>query len=312
MRLGKSSLGLGLYFTSIVLFVLISFVMTLVMLWSVSNNASSDAFEKSYTLRVPEPVVVDAFGAQKTTERAVLCRRSYEVATPITRLSLGSRCMPGNADGNADERTSLLHCPVECRYVNERGNNTKPVLTSEDLADPCTAVPSCDVNKNGGKCCTLTLLTKEVGVVPKGQSWAIFAHTLVLLLLLLVLDWALALTGSNLNANTATVGDFTIFVDQLPIPAEDCPPEEKAVIEGKVRVRRCSSVGLLPCKPRGVVCAPRCLPPLAARSRLPCTNQTCLSLPCAGHPNPRAPAPLTHTPPRGRRTTAQHNSCASC
>lgn len=230
LKVGKASMALGLYFTSLTCFLIVSIVLSIVTTVAVFDNASNLRFNDTYTLLVPEPRVVDAYGVRPTTYRQEQCKRTYEVTTPITRVSAGSRCLPGDARSGADERTSLLHCPSVCRYT---ASADRPEIVAADLVEPCKTIQPCQVSWNGGKCCTLTLKTKDVEAMPALQSWVVFAHTLVFLLMMLLFETALNFVGSNLNAENATVGDFTAYVERLPIPMKAAQDDEKALVNGK-------------------------------------------------------------------------------
>ena len=208
MRIGRSSLGMGLYFTSILVLLGLVAVLTVVNIVPFVDNISQSRLTEAYTLRVPAHVPESA-----TAFREVTCNRNYEVASYITMTSQGARCFPG--DGvytGADTRTNVLLCPAVCTYSG------KDALTGVDMQEPCTSIPICGLAQTD-KCCKLKLKVDGFDDAwASRQAWFVFVNTFVLVLGVLALEYVLCHVATKLNRYSHTVGDYCVFVDRLPMP----------------------------------------------------------------------------------------------
>ena len=195
-NVGMASVGLGIYFYHMKNILIVMAVLSLVSFYNVGKYYGSSGFVKEYTLTYPDGIGIT---------RNVTCPRSYEVATPVTRSSVGSLCVD-------DQSSNPSYCHAVC---------TVPTVVydhPEILEMFCNEHIPCSV-RGTTACCNLALQPSH-NDFPFVSVWLGILNVIIFSLWATYNRLSTNRLASYINQSVITAADYTMKV--TGIPAEKC------------------------------------------------------------------------------------------
>lgn len=205
--IGMESVGLGLYFATMLLFVVLMFFASLVALYPVLSNINADNYSSTYDLVVRL--------TDNSTIPAGTCEKEWEVTNFLLNTTVGHFC-PNSPFSNP------FDCPSQCFYnvskIQEaRCQDYAPDEVSCDEQLPCTnAEFDPDDPEEYCTCCDLELDIARTKNIPVGQFW-VWCVPLLLgyMVWLLVVEGVQARSAEAINRAVVTAADYSVWVGNL-------------------------------------------------------------------------------------------------
>ncbi|KAK9808616.1 hypothetical protein WJX72_000561 [[Myrmecia] bisecta] len=206
-QIGQESVGLGVYFTSIILFALLALALSILAIYPIVDNYRQTGYAKYYTVF-------------ENQIQAGYCPKTWDVANGIMQTTIGSFC--------ADPHYSSKYtCAASCYWESSKLDqvqcaglpNRLSYVLGYDFA--CLAHRPCvpglqNVTRADGPCycCDLVLNVGEVvqHQVHKAQLWVLFVAQLAFLLWMLLLNKVQVTAAEQINASVLTAGDYTVLI----------------------------------------------------------------------------------------------------
>ncbi|KAL4440168.1 hypothetical protein ABPG75_003169 [Micractinium tetrahymenae] len=223
LHIGEACTGLGVYFASVKQFIVAALLLSLVAIYPLCSNLTSQRWAASYTLVADQPLLQ--------------CQKGWDTSSWVTGSTAGSRC-------SSSRYSSSFDCPSLCAWNSSRLSRKAggqcaglppPALPAGGAAaggnascllhPPCSALSSSDPAAPDGPCycCDLQLDPVLVpspaagaGAVPAAQLWVLLLGQAAFLL------WVLLLTRSQLkavhsaDARVITASDYTVRLQGVP------------------------------------------------------------------------------------------------
>ncbi|GBG74947.1 hypothetical protein CBR_g19461 [Chara braunii] len=189
--IGTESVGLGLYFTSVLLLISFFVILSLFSLYPLFSNWHADHFapyaaepeiqmeQKNWWLR-----------AQRDVNRTPIVMK-YPTYSALTRLSLGSFC-------GEPRLASWFYCRMACGKFNQSiCDNARMIENSHKTPPEAKGL----------------LISKPVDSL---QLWDVTMMNFLFMAFLLFLKYIQNVSSERMNASATTASDYTVYVEGLP------------------------------------------------------------------------------------------------
>lgn len=224
-----ASRGLGVYFTTVRSMLWLALLLTTLAIYPMVDNAASNGWSRSYVL-VAGNGTVEATPALPAAAlpAAVTCAKTWQLSSPITRITAGTHCaLPAFA--------SAFDCMASCEAPSGTSfgslamtmvplNDTSGDDAGSTEPEACVAYPPCDGSSStmiGLGCCTLQLDEAAVDpdAFPRAQIALLVLGQAVFLAWLLLLSaqqrGAVA-TSDDAQPPPVTSAHYSVLVSGLP------------------------------------------------------------------------------------------------
>ncbi|GMH32281.1 hypothetical protein BSKO_00115 [Bryopsis sp. KO-2023] len=191
-EIGRLSVGMGVYLTSLQLFIVLALFMTLIIgVPLMAMNATANNFQDTFLLE------------SKTHNQT--CLKPWNTNTFVLDFTIGNYCPQS-------EFSSRFDCPAKCE-VGDR-----------QVANNCSKISFSNTPEEGRVACMLTLIgendTNEFygpKSIPNAQLILLLFGQLFFLLWMLMLAKTQSVAADQINASIITAGDYSVMVKGLKL-----------------------------------------------------------------------------------------------